>query len=125
MRFEDLRVRVDQHGEPRSAIFFNCKVRVTDRRIIIAQKIPFRKGKYQLRHVSAYNDPSGRGADLGKSLSMGVLTGSTPLDQITREELNGKAIVRIPLGGGVLTDRQSVIVYAHRPDEMMAAMRRP
>ena len=48
--FEEQGVRVEQSGSPRSTVFFNCIVRVTDMRIIIAQKILLRK-KHVLRHV--------------------------------------------------------------------------
>ncbi len=37
--FEEKRVRVEQAGSPRSTIFINCIVRITDRRIIHSQRV--------------------------------------------------------------------------------------
>ncbi len=53
--FEEAKVRVEQKGSPRSAVFFNCLIRVTDYRIIIAQKNMLGRS-HSLRHVITYNN---------------------------------------------------------------------
>jgi hypothetical protein len=70
--YEESRVRVEQSGSPESVIFNNCIVRVTDKRIIIGQKMLLSK-RYVLRHVIYYNCaiPS---TDLKISFKKGYLT---------------------------------------------------
>jgi hypothetical protein len=69
--FEEEGVRVEQAGAPRTALFMNCLVRVTSRRIIIAQKVPFVQ-TYALRHVIVYDEYSDD-TDLAQSLRKGYL----------------------------------------------------
>ncbi len=70
--FEEDKVTVRQGGAPGTALFRGCRVRVTSRRIIIAQKVPFRKAYHVLRHVISYgavNDDT----QLDKTLAKGYL----------------------------------------------------
>lgn len=105
--FEDKGVRVEQAGAPQSTIFFNCIVRVTDRRIIIAQKLFLRKDKYALRHVISYNS-GGDETDLKTTLAKGYLIFSVRKDEIKIEMEGEKKIIRIDIPESVLTRRQYV-----------------
>lgn len=67
--FEEKGVRVEQSGSPSDVLFFGCIVRVTNRRIIIAQKMLFRE-KYALRHMIEY-DCGDDQADLKATLRKG------------------------------------------------------
>ena len=69
--FEEKCVRVEQAGSPSDVLFFGCIVRVTNMRIIIAQKMLFRE-KYALRHVIEYNCGDDR-ADLAATLRKGYI----------------------------------------------------
>jgi len=51
--FEEAKVKILQGGSPRTVQFNNCIIRVTDRRIIVAQKILMSR-KYVLRHIINY-----------------------------------------------------------------------
>ncbi len=53
--FEESGVKVNQGGPFRGAVFFKCLIRVTDKRIIIAQRFVLSKNKYALKHVIGYN----------------------------------------------------------------------
>ena len=105
--FEEKGVRVEQAGSPQSTIFINCIVRVTDRRIIIAQKLFLRKDKYALRHVISYS----RGADetdLKTTFAKGYLNFSVRRDDVKIERDGEKDFIRIDIPESVLTRRQYI-----------------
>lgn len=114
--FEEKRVRVEQAGSPRSTIFINCIVRITDRRIIIAQKLFLRKDKYALRHVISYNR-GGDETDLKTTLAKGYLIFSVRRDEIKIEMEGEKKFIRIDIPESVLTRRQYVRFSTSCSDE--------
>ncbi len=69
--FEEKKVRVGQKGTGQDTIFINCIVRVTNYRIIIAQKVLL-GNTYALRHVITYNEYSEK-TDLKKTLTRGFI----------------------------------------------------
>jgi len=107
--FEENGVRVEQSGSPRSVIFINCIVRVTDRRIIIAQKMLLSK-QYALRHVIVYSGLSDY-TDLKTSLKKGYLNLTVSKSDIKIDDAGGKCIVRIDIPESSLT-RNQFITYA-------------
>ena len=115
--FEEDNIKVTQDGAPRSAIFFWCKVRVTNRRIIVAQKVWLRKNKYQLRHVIWYDQPNGEGVDLTETLRSGYVEAKMPWTRIEVDADGEDPVVKIPLAGSALTDRQTATIHTKRPEE--------
>ncbi len=104
--FEESGVRVEQSGSPRSVIFINCIVRVTDKRIIIAQKMLLSK-QYALRHVITYSGSSGK-TDLKALLKKGYLN-----IEISKSDLKIKidreiCTVRIDIPESALTKNQYI-----------------
>jgi len=104
--YEENGVRVEQSGSPRSVIFINCMVRVTDKRIIIAQKMLLSK-KYALRHVITYNGQS-NAADLKASLKKGYLNILISKSDMKIEEGGGTCIVKINIPESALTKNQYI-----------------
>jgi len=113
--FEERGVRVEQGGAPRTALFFNCIIRVTDRRIIIAQKMLLSKKSYALRHVITYYG-AGESTDLGATLSKGYLNFSIYRDDIKLGEDGGETFVRIDIPKTPLTGNQYVKFTTARPE---------
>ncbi|HOP29409.1 MAG TPA: hypothetical protein P5120_09155 [Spirochaetota bacterium] len=105
--FEEKSVRVEQAGSPRSTIFINCIVRVTDRRIIVAQKLFLRKDKYALRHVISYSSGADE-TDLKTTFAKGYLNFSVRRDDVKIEREGEKDFIRIDIPESVLTRRQYV-----------------
>jgi len=112
--FEERGVRVSQEGAPDSVLFVNCVVRLTDRRIIIAQKMLFRE-KYALRHVIGYGE---RGAvtDLGKTLARGYLIMRIDSGEVRVREESGGETVTIPIPRSALTGGQYISFTISHPE---------
>lgn len=104
--FEENGIRVEQSGSPRSAVFINCIVRVTDLRIIIAQKILF-SGKYALRHVIFFNRPSVI-KDTGVSIKKGYLIFAVPVTAVRVEDAGESCVIRIDIPESMLTKNQYI-----------------
>lgn len=119
--FEEEKVRVTQTGGPRQVVFLSCKLRVTNHRIIVAQK-GLLSSQHMLRLVAFYRDPSGAGADLGRSLRSACVVASMPRSQITVVNDGDGDVLSVPLGGGALTHGQSMLVRSKRLPELTAAL---
>lgn len=114
--FEERGTRVEQSGSPRSVLFINCIVRVTDRRIIVAQKMLFRN-KYALRHVIFYrmqDDDAGLKQTLLKGyILMHIDPGAMQVDQARGES----AAVRIKIPETPLTGHQYIVFNTKRGED--------
>lgn len=114
--FEETGTRVEQSGSPRSVVFINCIVRVTDRRIIVAQKMLFRN-KYALRHVIFYrqwDDDSGLKQTLLKGyILMHIDAGAMQVEQAAGED----AAVRIKIPATPLTGNQYIVFNTKRAED--------
>lgn len=120
--FEEQGVKVKQEGSPRSALFYGCKVRVTNQRIIVAQKALLSKTTFVLRLVATYTDPGGQGADLGQSMRSACVVAAIPRDTIRVEGEGEKAALALPLGGGTLTRGQTMLIYSQRLPELRGVL---
>jgi len=103
---EESSVRVEQGGSGRSVVFTNCIVRVTDKRIIIAQKMLLTK-KYALRHVITYNGLSDS-TDLKSTLKKGYLLMTVSKQDMKISEAEGKSTVSIEIPESALTGNQFI-----------------
>jgi len=103
---EENGVRVEQSGSPRSVIFMNCIVRVTDRRIIIAQKMLL-SNKYALRHVIVYNGLN-NSTDLKTSFKKGYLNIAVTKSDVKLDDAGGTCTVRINIPESALTKNQYI-----------------
>jgi len=113
--FEEEGVRVEQAGAPRTAVFINCIVRVTSRRIIIAQKVLLGK-TYALRHVIVYDVYSDE-TDLAQSLRKGYLNFEVTRSKVKIERDSGKCLITIPIPASALTGNQYVQFETGKGDE--------
>jgi len=96
-----VRVRV---GNGRVTIFRGCVVRLTDRRLIIAQKALFGRSAV-LRYVLRYRDASSETEEAGFAATMkrGFIAGPVDPRSIRFEPVeHGKTLVRIPPGPGTM-----------------------
>ena len=96
---EDEGVEVEQGRTRRKTRFTNCVVRLTNRRIIVAQRVAFRKDAF-LRHV--VHVPS-RGATSLKGVHV---TCHLEPRQIEIDRNTGR--IEMPLGDGLLTGGQTL-----------------
>ncbi|MBW2277535.1 MAG: hypothetical protein JRF63_08595 [Deltaproteobacteria bacterium] len=115
---EEQGVRVEQRARPKSALFMSCRLRVTDRRLIIAQKALLAK-THQLRFVFSYAQ-AGSGADLASSLGTGCIVADVAVDAITVARDGERMALEIPLGGGALTSGQTALIFTDRAAEIVA-----
>ena len=113
--FEEEGIRVEQAGAPRTALFLNCLVRVTSRRIIIAQKVPFIK-TYALRHVIVYDEYSDD-TDLTQSLRRGYLNIRVSRSKIRIERDSGGCLITISIPESTLIRHQYIQFKTDRGDE--------
>jgi hypothetical protein len=117
--FEETDLTVRQRGN-RPTNFIWCTVRVTNKRIIVAQK-PLLGKRRSLRHVIDYG--GGEGTSLGDTMKRGYIVASVGKDDIDLSGLDGdEPVVRIPLGGGALTSGQTVEIPTKRADDYRAAL---
>ncbi len=104
--FEESGVRVEQSGSPRTVIFINCIVRLTDRRIVTAQKMLLSK-KYALRHVINYYGLSDT-TDLKTSFKKGYLNMTVSKSEVAISDTDGGCSVRIDIPDSALTKNQFI-----------------
>jgi hypothetical protein len=104
--FEESGVRAEQGGAPTTAVFSNCIVRVTNMRIIIAQKMLLSKS-YALRHVIVYNALSDA-SDLKTSLKKGYLNMKITKENLKLNDAGKKGIIRIEIPHTILTGNQYI-----------------
>jgi len=104
--FEENGVRVEQGGSPRSVIYINCIIRITDMRIIIAQKMLL-SGKYALRHVFLFSGLSDS-TDLKTTLSKGYLNMTIHKSDVKVSDSDGTCIIRIDIPASALTRNQYI-----------------
>ncbi|MCA9522830.1 MAG: hypothetical protein KC609_17770 [Myxococcales bacterium] len=121
--FDESGLRVFQRGHGRSTQFINSRLRVTDRRIIVAQKMLL-GGDEALRYVFDYTSGDHDGTDLGTSLREGALFGSLTPDQLEAASDEAGSHIRLPLGGGALTRGQHAAIYTDRAAEIVARLQR-
>ncbi len=99
--FEEKGVKVEHGGVIKGAVFLNCLVRVTNMRLIIAQKGIFRES-YFIRHVIDYSVPE-NSADKSKK---NYFSAVVDRERIRLEDEPGKkgrtfVIVEIPYSSGM------------------------
>jgi len=104
--FEEKGVKVEQAGAPSTAVFIGCIVRVTNARIIIAQKMLFRE-RYALRHVIIYGGGEDA-ADLKNILSRGYIEMKVDRASIKLEQSGSGVRVTIPVPDTALTRGQYI-----------------
>lgn len=111
--FEEYGIRVEQSGGSRSVFFINCVVRVTDRRIVIAQKMLFRT-KYAVRYVIFYrvgDDETGLKHTLLKGYIL-IRIDNTALQ--IEQQAGNSATVRIKIPETPLTMNQYILYDTNR-----------
>lgn len=113
--FEESGVRVEQDGSPESVIFINCIVRVTDQRIIVAQKMLLSK-KYALRHVISYKGIS-ESTSLKATFKKGYLNIAITESNFSITESGNSSTVRIDIPESALTWKQFIVYKTSRKDE--------
>lgn len=117
---EDACERVEAKTGTKPAIFPKTLVRITNMRIIVAQRALFSKEKYVLRYVIAYKDsatiPSGYG---GGALKLGYISFSADLNNMkVRKEKNKKYFEILPArNGGLSAIPLYLRVYTNRLEE--------
>ena len=113
--FEENGVRVEQGGSPESVIFINCIVRVTDQRIIIAQKTLLSKS-YVLRHVIKYNGAS-ESTSLKATFKKGYLNITITGANLKVIDTEGICTIRIEIPESALTWKQFIVYKTSRKGE--------
>ncbi len=93
---EEYGVAVYEHSGPRIKCYNNCRVRLTDSRIIIAQKLPLLRDSFYLRFIIQYNVDKAR-TDLLTILKKGYYDIEVPASLITLTEKGTEISVTLPL----------------------------
>jgi len=119
---EEKGLRIEQGGSSRSTLFINCIVRVTERRIIIAQKLFLRKYKYALRHVITYSGTVDE-IELKTVLKMGYLAFAINSSEISIEECERETYLKIKIPESSLTRGQYVRIKTHDIEEYKKILR--
>ncbi len=109
-------VRVDHQSPVRTAVYPRCRVLVTDRRVLIAQKGLFGTEYSVPRFVISLSD-EGKKTDLGSSLKSGVLFFSISRNMVGIETDADLSTVSISIPDSALTGRQRVTYLTARADE--------
>ncbi len=110
--FEENGVRVEQEGSPESVIFINCIVRVTDQRIIIAQKTLL-STTYVLRHVINYKGVN-ESTSLKVTFKKGYLNMTITESNFRIIESGDSCTIRIEIPESALTWKQFIVYKTSR-----------
>jgi len=114
--WEESGVDVTQVGAPRTAFFHSCVVRLTDRRVIIAQKVPLTRKTHYLRAVIDHSSPN-PDTDLGATLRRGYLSFSVGENEIELSPAPRGLTVNIYIPHSTLTRRQHLEFTLRHGDE--------
>ena len=104
--------------------FINCRLRLTDRRIIVAQKMLLGSDE-ALRYVFEYAPWAASGTDLGTSLREGALFGQLRPEQVEQKEDKTGFYLTFPLGDGPLIAGQIALIYTPNAPKLLETIRRP
>jgi len=110
--FEEPGLRVEQAGAPEITVFINSLVRVTNHRIVIAQKTLL-GNKYPLRHVITY-DRMKRDTDLSETLKKGYITMEIDKSLVKVHDGTEGATVTIQIPDSALTRGQYITFRTSR-----------
>jgi hypothetical protein len=105
--FEEADITVEQAGASEGVVFKWCVVRVTRRRIIIAQKLFLRKNVHALRFVITH-DGSARDTDLRNTLMRGFLSFAVNKSDMKIHAAPSGAVIKIAIPEGALTRNQYI-----------------
>ena len=114
--WEESGVDVTQVGAPRTAFFHSCVVRLTDRRVIIAQKVPLTRKTHYLRAVIEHSSAN-PDTDLGSTLRRGYLTFSVGENEIELSPTGSGLTVKIYIPHSTLTRHQRLEFTLRHGDE--------
>lgn len=89
-------VTVYETGGPRIQCYNKCRVRLTDSRLIIAQKMLFTREKFALRYIVSYRAGEAK-PELGAILKRGYFDIQVPASHISCTEKGGGASVSLPI----------------------------
>lgn len=101
---EEDNVRVEEFfrgSDQIKGVFPSCRVRLTNRRIIVAQPIVFKKDSYALRHVISYVPQPGSSTLINPTfpnpgaLKNGYLTLTTTKASISPKHANDKSVLEV------------------------------
>ncbi len=95
--FEEIGVEIEQGGAPQTIYYRKCIIRVTDARIIIAQKISFMKNKYMLRFVISIAGREAR-TEIRSTLKSGYHIVSVDRNKISLKPEGVSTLINIPIG---------------------------
>ena len=101
---EEMPVKVSQGGSSQTTIFTKCLVRVTNYRIIVAQK-PLLGKTLALRHVITYNEYS-HDTDLKKTLLCGYMIFKINKSDVKIIENSENNLIQIDIPNSTLTKGQ-------------------
>ncbi len=89
-------IAVEQLGTPRMAYYGKCRIRLTNKRLIIAQKMLFTSNRYMLRFVITFNNyaPS---PDLRNSIKKGYYISNTEKNKIIFKQDKDFTKISIPV----------------------------
>jgi hypothetical protein len=79
--FEEDGIAVEQRGTPRMTYYGKCRIRITSKRIIIAQKMLLMKNRYMLRFVISFSSDA-PAPDLKTILKKGYYITNTQKNKI-------------------------------------------
>ncbi len=113
--FEETKVKVEQKGGPRTAVFYNSIVRVTNMRIIIAQKVLL-GNTHVLRHVMNYSGFSSE-TDLKKTLARGYVVSDIFKSDMKITKNSEGEMIRISIPNSSLTRGQYIEFRTSMSDE--------
>jgi hypothetical protein len=128
---DGITVEESVRGKNIQAVFRNCRVRLTNKRIIIAQPTLFNKERFFLRAVINYSEkanenPVSAGILLkSPTLSQGFLTLNTSKDRIFVTENNKKPVLEItaPVGGGAVITEPHFWIHTDAAKDFLAAIK--
>ncbi|PKL38528.1 MAG: hypothetical protein CVV44_11630 [Spirochaetae bacterium HGW-Spirochaetae-1] len=93
---EEDEVAVYETGGPRTMCYNRCRVRLTDSRIIIAQKMLFPRNAFHLRYVISYRVAEAR-TDLLTVLKKGYYDIEVPASLVSLSEKGAGISVNLPI----------------------------
>jgi hypothetical protein len=114
--FEEEGIDVHQDGGQQPTRFINCMVRVTNKRLIVAQKPVLGKSK-ALRHIAVFEPREPVESLPHATMSGAFITVTLDKDSIVCKPNASPIHVAFPLDGMLLTTGQTVLISTKNIDE--------
>jgi len=122
IRYEEDGITVEHLGGMRPVVYLNSFLRITNRRVILAQRVLF-GDKRVLRFVIEHAVSQESGTSVGEAVKAGYFVGKIPAAEFVKTTgSGGKRMIEFPLAGSSMVAGHRVQIHSKETSRALAAI---